>query len=78
MTAVESVNGDRVILQEGLAAGFTAGSELVKATADAPRLRIDSVDLSALCGKSELSRQGQIQIDCTFGARLTDRLVASV
>jgi len=43
VAAIESVNGQLVILQEGAAAGLTVGTELARVGAAAPRLQITEV-----------------------------------
>ena len=43
VAAIQSVSGRSVILQEGIAAGLTVGTELAKVGAVAPRLRITNV-----------------------------------
>jgi hypothetical protein len=44
VTAVQSVRNEKVVLQEGIAAGFTVSSELAKVNDAFSRLRIASVD----------------------------------
>jgi hypothetical protein len=43
MAAIQSVDGESVVLQEGLAAGLTAGTELIRVGAAEPRLAITDV-----------------------------------